>query len=64
MRISEYRKAAGMTQEELAKKMDVKRSAVAMWETGKTSPRVGMLCKLADTLGCTVDDLLDNTAAG
>ncbi len=58
------RRAAGMTQEELAKKMGIARSALAMWETGKASPRTETLRRLADTLGCTVDDLLGNTAAG
>lgn len=64
------RKAAGMTQGELAEKIGVARNTLAMWETQRSNPRIGTLCKLADALGCTVDDLLredngsDSIAAG
>lgn len=52
------RKAAGMTQEELAERVGTARSALAMWEAGKSNPRIETLRKVADALGCTVDDLL------
>ncbi len=64
------RKAAGMTQGELAEKIGVARNTLAMWETQRSNPRIGTLCKLADVLDCTVDDLLredngsDSIAAG
>ena len=38
MKIREYRERSGMTQEQLAKKMNVEQAAVSMWENGKTSP--------------------------
>lgn len=57
MLIKPIRQAKGMTQEELARAMGVKRTAVAMWETGASAPRVSMIPKLAAVLECTVDDL-------
>ncbi len=58
MSLSDKRKAAGVTQEFLAKKLNVTQQAVARWETGKAYPRASMLPKIASVLGCTVDELL------
>ena len=51
------RKAAGMTQEELAAALGVTRAALAMWETFRAWPSAGLLPKLADLLLCSIDDL-------
>ena len=56
--ISDLRKAAGLTQQQLADKMGVNRSTVAMWETGVNAPKTKMLLALAEVLGCSVEDLL------
>lgn len=58
MSIKSKRLSMGLTQEELAQKMGVQRTAVAMWETGKAYPRADVLIKLAKLFGCTVDGLL------
>lgn len=58
MNIAKYRKAAGMTQQELAKRMNVNQSAVSLWESKKTSPMKKTWKKLARVLGVTVDELL------
>lgn len=58
MRIKEARLTAGITQEELAARMKVDRSTVTKWENGQSNPKVPVLLKLADILGCTVDELL------
>jgi transcriptional regulator with XRE-family HTH domain len=47
-----------MTQKELALAMDVDQAAVSRWETGETKPLRKTHQRLADILGCTVDDLL------
>ena len=60
--IQNFRIKKGLTQEELADIVGVDRSSVAKWETGKSAPRAAMLPKLADELGCTVDELLRETA--
>lgn len=56
--IQSYRKKAGMNQSQLAGFMEVTQQAVAKWETGASLPRADLLPKLADVLGCTVDELL------
>lgn len=57
-KIKEYRKQQHWTQEELAKKLDVERSAVAKWESGKSQPQAARLIALAEIFGCTVDEIL------
>ena len=56
---SEIRKAKGITQIELAKKVGVSRSTVAMWEAGHRFPTATKLPKIAETLNCTIDDLFN-----
>lgn len=56
--IAEKRKMIGATQKDIARKIKVAKSTVAMWETGKAKPRADMLIKLASILNCTVDELL------
>lgn len=58
MGIKTVRTSAGISQEQLAAKLSIERSTVAKWETGKSLPRAELLPKLADILGCTVDELL------
>ena len=58
MRIKEFRESSKMTQIDLAKKIGVKRSTVAMWEAGRIYPRVEVLIKLSDLFGCTIDELV------
>ncbi len=53
-----------MSQQELAKKLSISQGAVSQWETGKSMPRAEMLPKLADCLGCTVDELLKKEGRG
>lgn len=58
MSISTARERAKITQEELARELGVTQGAVAQWESEQTKPRTALLPKLADILGCTVDELL------
>lgn len=58
MKIKEYRLQNGMTQAQLAKKMNVDQTAVSLWENGKTSPLKKYRKKLAKVLGVTLDELL------
>lgn len=58
MKIREYREKAGMTQAQLAKKMNVDQSAVSLWESEKTSPLKKYRKKLAKVLGVELDELL------
>ena len=51
------RKAAGMTQAELAEKAGVLQKDVSRWENG-LEPRALTLKRLAQALGCSMDDLV------
>lgn len=55
--LKNMRRAAGLTQAELADRLGVGRSAVTMWETTKSRPNVDMLPAIAKALGCTIDAL-------
>lgn len=58
MNIKKARERLGITQTELADKLGVRQSTVAMWETDNSLPRADKLPILAKFLGCTIDELL------
>ena len=55
------RKKKGLTQEELAEKLDVSSAAISKWERGISTPELSMVCKLADCFETSVDELLGRT---
>ena len=57
--ISFLRKEKGMTQSELAEKMNVTDKAVSKWERNLACPDVNSIPKLAEILGITVEELLN-----
>ena len=57
--MQQLRKAAGMTQKDLAEKMNVSFQAVSKWENGDSLPDTGILLDLCDILGTTADKLLN-----
>ncbi len=57
--IQQLRKAAGMTQKELAEKLNVSFQAVSKWENGDSLPDTGILLDLCDVLNTTADKLLN-----
>ena len=59
MLIKELREKKGMTQRDLALKLNVVQTTVAMWESGNNAPRAVMLPKLAEVLGCNINDLFE-----
>ena len=56
--IRKYRRAADITQRELAEALCVDRSTVAKWETGKSKPKKAECEKMAKIFDCNVDELL------
>lgn len=58
-KLKEARKEAGLSQEQLAQKLSVSRSAVAKWESDKGMPDVNNLKTIAQLLDISVDYLLD-----
>ena len=59
-KIKEARKQCGLSQEQLAEKMAVSRSAVAKWEANNGLPDVDKLKALAQLLNVSIDYLLDD----
>ena len=57
-RIYEYRRASGLSQEQVAAKISVSRQAVSKWECAESSPDTDNLIALAMLYGVTVDELL------
>ena len=57
--IQHLRKTAGMTQKELAEKLNISFQAVSKWENGDTLPDTGILLDLCDILNTTADKLLN-----
>ncbi|WP_455136384.1 LexA family protein [Thermophilibacter sp.] len=60
--IKRLREAANLTQSELASKLDVARSTVTQWENGWSSPRMGMVQKLAGVFGVSTADIVSDDA--
>lgn len=56
--IAVYRKRAGMTQADLAQKLNFTDKAVSKWERGDSVPDVATLVALAELFDITVNDLL------
>ena len=57
--ISSLRKEKGMTQNDLAEKMNVTDKAVSKWERNLSCPDINSISKLAEVLGTTVEELLN-----
>ena len=60
-KILELRKKAGLSQNELAAKLNVHQTAISQWETGKTHPDMNTIRLLADLFNTTTDYLLHRT---
>ncbi|RPF42204.1 DNA-binding XRE family transcriptional regulator [Hydrogenoanaerobacterium saccharovorans] len=57
-KVAFYRKAKGMTQEELAEKLGVSAQAVSKWENDIACPDIQLLVPLSKLFGTTTDELL------
>lgn len=56
--ISSCRKDRGLTQMQLAEKLNISNRAVSKWETGKSIPDASIMLELCGILGITVNELL------
>jgi len=56
-RLLELRKEKGIGQIELAKKIDVGKSIISLWERGECEPTLSKLIALADYFGVSIDYL-------
>lgn len=57
--IKKYRKQKGMSQEEMALRLNVVRQTVSKWETGLSVPDADILMRIAELLEVSVGQLLD-----
>lgn len=54
-KIKELRKSKGLTQDEVAAKVDITRSTISNYEIGRRTPHLKDLQKIADTFGVGLD---------
>lgn len=57
-KLQQLRRSRGLTQEELAEKLYVSRTAVSKWESGRGYPNIESLKAIAGFFAVTVDELL------
>lgn len=62
-KIKGCRTKAGLSQEQLAKKMNVSRQAVTKWETGRGIPDIANLIALSEEFDISLDELLKEDGA-
>ena len=56
--IKEMRKERGLTQRQLAEKLNISEKTVSKWETGNGLPDTGLMLPLCEALNITVNELL------
>ena len=61
-RIAALRKAAGISQSELAQMLKISPSAVGMYEQGRREPALDILAAMAEIFGVTIDFLVTGKA--
>lgn len=62
-RIAEQRKKLGLSQEELAEKLNISQKSISKYELGDRKPQYKVLVRMAEYFGVTVDYLLRSTDA-
>ncbi len=63
-RIHHFRVKAGLTQEQLAEKIDRTQRQISLIEVGNSFPSPITLLKITKTLNCTIQDLFDFDVIG
>ena len=61
-RIQQFRKARGLSQEQLAESLNVSRQAISKWETDQSAPEIENLLALSRVFSVSTDELLGNDA--
>ena len=59
-KLQELRKSKGLTQEELAEKLYVSRTAVSKWESGRGYPNIDSLKEISMFFSVSIDELLSS----
>ena len=58
-KLTQARKAAGLTQADIAARLSVSRQAVSRWESGQSKPSTEKLLALGALYGVSIDQLLN-----
>ena len=58
--IKKIREKRGITQKELAAKLNVSQSTVSQWENGLRNPSLVNVKRVSNILHCTTDELLNS----
>lgn len=61
-RFQRLRKAVGLTQEEVATKLNITAQAVSKWENDVSAPDISVLPELSEILNVSVDEMLGKTS--
>ncbi len=56
--LKDIRTARGLTQKDLAIKLNVSDRTVSSWESGRTEPNMGMVEEISKVLNCRKSDLI------
>lgn len=59
--IKSYRKSAGLSQCELAERLNVSNRTISSWEIDRTKPSIDDVNKMVKIFGCTIDDIVSTT---
>ena len=62
--IKSFREARNLSQSQLAKRLWIDRSSLSGYEIGKRTPDIYMLCRIADELKLSLDELVGRKAVG
>ena len=57
-RLYELRKQKGLSQEELANRLNVSRQTISKWEVGDSTPDMDKLVAISDLFGISLDELV------
>lgn len=63
-KIKKIRKEKNLTQEELAKKLNVTQKCISSWEIGRTEPSIEKIIKLAEIFEVKIENLCDKEKNG
>ena len=58
--LSTARISRNLTSQQLADQIGSSRKSVSRWENGSSVPRLSMLIRLSDVLGCPLDELTNS----
>ena len=60
LKLKDRRESTGLTQDAVAQALNISRTTVTMWESGKVNPTADKLPAIAKLYGCTIDELFED----